>query len=109
MCRGETALIKISHRFAYGKKGLADAVPPNTAIEVELELLDFQRETDMENLTIKERQKVGNRKRQRGNWWYEREESSLAVQCYRRAIEFFDETEGGIKYPDENETEKVMI
>ncbi|KAF4528212.1 hypothetical protein B566_EDAN016833 [Ephemera danica] len=37
-----------------------------------------------------------NKKRERGNWWYQREEHSLAIQCYRKALEYLDEAEGGI-------------
>lgn len=38
-----------------------------------------------------------NKKRERGNWWYGRGENTLAVQCYRRALDYLDEVEGGIK------------
>lgn len=32
-----------------------------------------------------------NKKRERGNWWYRRGENTLAVQCYRRALDYLDE------------------
>lgn len=34
-----------------------------------------------------------NRKRERGNWWYTRGENNLAIQCYRRALDYLDEVE----------------
>lgn len=40
-----------------------------------------------------------NKKRERGNWWYVRGENALAIQCYRRALDYLDEVEGGIKDP----------
>lgn len=40
---------------------------------------------------------LSNKKRERGNWWYGRGENTLAVQCYRRALDYLDEVEGGIK------------
>lgn len=40
-----------------------------------------------------------NRKRERGNWWYGRGENTLAIQCYRRALDYLDEVEG-IKTPE---------
>jgi len=34
-----------------------------------------------------------NYKRERGNFWYDRNEYNLAIQCYRRALEYLDESE----------------
>lgn len=34
-----------------------------------------------------------NKKRERGNWWYSRGENQLAIQCYRRALDYLDEVE----------------
>ena len=99
MCKGEVATIKISPRFAYGSKGLPPKVPPNSHLIFEVELVDFETEKDLADLSVGERREIGNRKRERGNFWYGRGESSLAIQCYRRALEFLDEAEGGIQYP----------
>jgi len=46
------------------------------------------------------------RKRERGNWWYGRKENTLAIHCYRRALEYLDEAEGGIQY---NPSDKVIL
>lgn len=32
-------------------------------------------------------------KRQRGNFWYERSEFNLAIQLYRRSLEYLDDTD----------------
>lgn len=40
-----------------------------------------------------------NRKRERGNFWFERKEYNLSIQSYRRALEYLDDTEGGITEP----------
>lgn len=48
-----------------------------------------------------------NKKRKRGNWWYSRDEASLAVQCYRRALDYLDETKGGINYPQGEQEESI--
>lgn len=29
-----------------------------------------------------------NKKRERGNWWFARDEPIIAIQCYRRALDF---------------------
>lgn len=33
------------------------------------------------------------RKRERGNFWYERHEYNLAIQLYRRSLEYLDDTD----------------
>lgn len=99
MCKGEIAIIKVSPRFAYGNKGNPPKVPADARLVYDVELLDFETEKDLVALTAGERRKIGNKKRERGNWWYTRGEVSLSIQCYRRALEFLDEAEGGIQYP----------
>ena len=50
-------------------------------------------------------------KRERGNIWYARQEYSLAIQCYRRALDFLDDIEGGVSLPtsDSSENKEVRI
>ena len=108
MNKGEVSLVKVASRFGYGEKGLAPVVPANADLEYEVELLDFDAEKELENLSVTERREIGVRKRERGNWWYGRDEASLAVQCYRRALEFLDDVEGGINFPN-GEDDKVCI
>lgn len=48
-----------------------------------------------------------NKKRVRGNWWYCRGENNLAIQCYRRALNYLDEVEGGIKTISADNEEEI--
>lgn len=32
--------------------------------------------------------KIRDRKRERGNWWFSRDEPVLAIQCYRRCLDY---------------------
>lgn len=66
MCKGERAIIRISARFAYGEKGLDQLVPANTDLEHTIELLNFESEKELEELSITERRDIGNKKRERG-------------------------------------------
>lgn len=60
----------------------------------------------MEKKSYESRKEIGNKKRERGNYYFERQEYNSAIQLYRRALEYLDESEGGIKYPTgEEETE----
>ncbi|XP_032519484.2 peptidyl-prolyl cis-trans isomerase FKBP8-like [Danaus plexippus] len=117
MYRGEACLLRIAPRFAYGDSGLkpgeslglvgevdspkydGEAIGPETWLEASLKLHDWTEESEHETLPIAERMEIGIRRRCRGNWWYGRGESQLAVQLYRRALDVLDESEGGISDP----------
>jgi len=109
MNKKERCLLKIGSRLAYGEMGLPPKVPANASVMFDLELVDWQPEEEFEGLSVQARQEVGlglqlalwecdflcvfyrNKKRERGNWWYRRGENTLAVQCYRRALDYLDE------------------
>nr|XP_022921247.1 peptidyl-prolyl cis-trans isomerase FKBP8-like [Onthophagus taurus] len=101
---GEICELKIQPRLAFGAKGLPPLIPPNTTVIYEVALLSIvEEETD--NLSVADRKERGNNKRKRGNWWYGRGENMLAIQCYRRALDYLDELEGGIKDPNSSDNE----
>ena len=56
-----------------------------------MELLDFKPVDPEEPRSFEERNTVGTRKKERGNYWFNRNEFNLAIQLYRKAIEYFDE------------------
>ena len=43
------------------------------------------------DIPLDERYRIGNEKRLRGNRWYSRGDHSMAVQCYRKAVEYLDD------------------
>jgi hypothetical protein len=43
------------------------------------------------DIPLAERHRIGQEKRQRGNRWYGRGDHSMAVQCYRKAVEYLDD------------------
>ncbi|CAH1116493.1 unnamed protein product [Phaedon cochleariae] len=100
----EKCRLKIEPRFAFGKKGLPPKIPGDCTVIYDVELLYVGPEDTIEELTIQQRKIKGNKKRERGNWWYTRGENNIAIQCYRRALDYLDEVEGGITGPlSENE------
>lgn len=60
-------------------------------VTYEVELLDFHPVDPDEPRSFEERKSVGTRKKERGNYWFKRNEYNLAIQLYRKAIEYFDE------------------
>ncbi|KAJ8925653.1 hypothetical protein NQ315_009498, partial [Exocentrus adspersus] len=104
---GEKCRLKIEPRLAFGKKGLSPNIPPDAVLMYDVELVSVQPEDDIETLNIQQRKSFGNQKRERGNWWYSRGDNNIAIQCYRRALDYLDEVEGGITSISENKTNEV--
>lgn len=97
---GEKSEIKCGPRFAYGTIGLQSKnIPPEATIIYTVELVSVKEETDLEKKSYESRKEVGNKKRERGNFYFERQEYNSAIQLYRRALEYLDESEGGITTP----------
>lgn len=93
MDKGEKAEVYIASRFAYGSKGLPPSIKGDKNVIYTVELLDFAPEESPDEITIARRKIIGNRKRERGNWWFNRQEYSMAIQCYNAAIDFLDDAE----------------
>ncbi|GLH09703.1 FK506-binding protein 59 [Gryllus bimaculatus] len=104
---GEECLVEVAPRFAYGTQGRAPDIPPNSKITYRIELLSAEPEPELETIPIAERKRIGNEKRERGNWWYARQDYTFAIQCYRRALEFLDDVEGGISHLPKEEDQRL--
>ncbi|XP_054707745.1 peptidyl-prolyl cis-trans isomerase FKBP8-like [Uloborus diversus] len=89
MEKEESARVKVPAKFAYGKVGREPDVPPDSSIECEIELKDIE-PVNEDSLSVSEGLKLGNGKRIRGNYFYERGEYLAAIQCYERAAEYLD-------------------
>ncbi|CAK9833284.1 Peptidyl-prolyl cis-trans isomerase FKBP8 [Anthophora retusa] len=100
---GEVAEIEVNPRFAYGSLGKEPDIPPNATILYTVELKSSQLEKEIEILNVNQRKEIGNKKRERGNWWFTRNEPTLAIHCYRRALEFLLPIEN--RTSSQNETE----
>ncbi|XP_066592450.1 peptidyl-prolyl cis-trans isomerase FKBP8 [Prorops nasuta] len=85
---GEIAKVEVASRFAYGSLGNKPNIPSDANIIYTVELKNVEPETDIETLSVSQRKEIGNKKRENGNWWFNRDEAALAIQCYRRALEF---------------------
>lgn len=109
---GEKAEIVCKSRFAYGETGLVNEedptknIPVNATITYTLELVSTKPE-DEEEQGYEVRKKVGNKKRERGNFWFDRNEYNMAIQCYRKALQYLDEAPVGA--PDEPSLKPVDL
>lgn len=97
---GEVAEITVDARFAYGSIGLKNyendsaSVPADSTLIYEVHLLDCKSEDFSDLKSFEVRRKYGTRKKERANFWYNRNEYNTAIQLYRRALEFLDDRDG---------------
>ncbi|XP_043261869.1 peptidyl-prolyl cis-trans isomerase FKBP8-like [Colletes gigas] len=99
----EIAEIEVDPRFAYGHSGKPPSIPPDAVLTYTVELKSVELEEEIDSLSINQRKEIGNSKRERGNWWFTRNEPTLAIQCYRRALEFLVPMESRTSYQNEVE------
>ncbi|KAJ8363147.1 hypothetical protein SKAU_G00119780 [Synaphobranchus kaupii] len=84
----ETALVQADAKYAYGTVGsTAPPVPPGADLTLELRLLDVSDAPDLELLTPAERTALADRKRERGNAYYQRGDYAFAVNSYGIALQ----------------------
>ena len=93
MLESEVCELVVAPRFAYGSFGRGNDdgegdVPPDSEISYILELLSVEKGPDISNLTDEQRIALGDQKRERGNELFKREEYSLAVHSYSRALKY---------------------
>ncbi|XP_046663027.1 LOW QUALITY PROTEIN: peptidyl-prolyl cis-trans isomerase FKBP8 [Homalodisca vitripennis] len=99
----EEAEVIVGPRFAFGSEGRQPDIPPDATLRYSVTLLSSEPEPPLETLTLHQRKEIGNRKKERGNYWYSRKNHTLAIQCYRRALEFLDDH--GVLSSEENKDE----
>ncbi|NXI21156.1 FKBP8 isomerase, partial [Sterrhoptilus dennistouni] len=83
---GETALIMSDAKYCYGAQGRSPDIPPNASLTLEVELLAAQDAPDLELLSGKEKIQLANRKRERGNFFYQQADYVLAINSYDIAL-----------------------
>ena len=59
MDSGEISQVEVGPRFAYGSLGKGKEIPPEATILYTIELLEVNKETDLELVTIDERLRIG--------------------------------------------------
>nr|XP_027194321.1 peptidyl-prolyl cis-trans isomerase FKBP8-like [Dermatophagoides pteronyssinus] len=105
----------IKSRFAYGQSGNKNiGIPEDATLDCQIELLEIPNPSDnvfgqgdddeAESIANKElldeRLRFGNYKKTRGNFWFERGEYSMAIQCYKGALKYLDANNQELKLID---------
>ncbi|NP_001373781.1 FKBP prolyl isomerase 16 [Danio rerio] len=87
MKKGEIALLLADSQYTYGLLGREPDIPAWAPLLYQLQLLDFREKPDPLLLPVPDRIRIGNQKRERGNFYFQREEFSKAVQAYCMALD----------------------
>lgn len=70
-------------------------IPPNAALTLEVELLEARDAPDLELLSGKEKIGLANRKRERGNFYYQQADYVLAINSYDIALKVISSSSKG--------------
>nr|XP_020469449.1 peptidyl-prolyl cis-trans isomerase FKBP8-like [Monopterus albus] len=87
MQEGELTLLLTHSQYAYGHLGREPDIPAWAPLLYHLQLLDIREKPDPLSLPIADCIRIGNQKRERGNFHFQREEYSMAARAYCLALD----------------------
>ncbi|XP_074834291.1 peptidyl-prolyl cis-trans isomerase FKBP8 [Carettochelys insculpta] len=105
---GETALIMSDAKYCYGPQGRSPDIPPHAALTLEVQLLAAQDAPDLELLSGREKIQLANRKRERGNFYYQQADYVLAINSYDIALKAIDSS-SKVDFSPEEEAELLEV
>jgi tetratricopeptide (TPR) repeat protein len=53
--------------------------------------LHFEKAKEMSTMTWAQRRKSGQSRLRLANWWYQRKEYPIAVRCYKKALQYYND------------------
>ncbi|XP_040893461.1 FKBP prolyl isomerase 16 [Toxotes jaculatrix] len=106
MQKDEITLLMADSQYAYGLLGREPDIPAWAPLLYQLQLLDIREKPDPLTLPIADRIRIGNQKRERGNFHFQREEYSMAARAYCMALDVLttrssDGSDGGMEAEEE--------
>uniref|UniRef100_UPI0037E9646D FKBP prolyl isomerase 16 n=1 Tax=Semicossyphus pulcher TaxID=241346 RepID=UPI0037E9646D len=106
MQNGEITLLLADSQYAYGLLGREPDIPAWAPLLYQLQLLDLREKPDLFTLPVADRIRIGNQKRERGNFHFQREEYSMAARAYCMALDVLtthsrDGSDVGVKVEEE--------
>lgn len=102
----ETCEVYTEAKYAYGKLGSPPEIPTDADITYTLTLTDVKPPLDADTLSLDERIKLGDAKRERGNYYFGRNEHPPALNCYTKALELLNRPGDGAASSD---TDKLQL
>jgi FKBP-type peptidyl-prolyl cis-trans isomerase len=90
MYKNELSIVSVKPEMAYGSQGRKADIPANSRITYLFGLMHFEKQKDISQLTWAQRRKSGQSRMRLANWWYQRKEYPVAVKCYKRALEYYN-------------------
>ncbi|XP_034390343.1 peptidyl-prolyl cis-trans isomerase FKBP8 isoform X1 [Cyclopterus lumpus] len=113
MQKGEITLLLADSLYAYGLLGREPDIPAWAPLLYQLQLLDVREKPDPLTLPIADCIRIGNQKRERGNFHFQREEYSMAVRAYSMALDVLttrrDGGDCGVKAEEEEEVRDYRV
>ncbi|EUB62130.1 Peptidyl-prolyl cis-trans isomerase FKBP8 [Echinococcus granulosus] len=79
--------LKTDARFAYGDMGKMPDIPGKAKLTYHITLNECGDPPCYENMPIEERLQISNKKRERGNFYFHRNEYQYALTCYTKGVE----------------------
>ncbi|XP_037109541.1 FKBP prolyl isomerase 16 isoform X1 [Syngnathus acus] len=112
MRKGEIALLLADSQYTYGLLGREPDIPAWAAMLYQLQLLDVRDKADPLNLPLSDRIRLGNHKRERGNFHFQRDEYGKAARAYCMALDVLTtcgqaDAVGGAKEEAKEEAQEV--
>ncbi|KAM9815996.1 peptidyl-prolyl cis-trans isomerase FKBP8-like [Syngnathus typhle] len=111
MCKGEIALLLADSQYTYGLLGREPDIPACAAMLYQLQLLDVRDKANLLNLPLSDRIRLGNHKRERGNFYFQRDEYGKAARAYCMALDVLttcgQDAVGGAKEEAKEEAQEV--
>ena len=90
MYKNELAIVSIKPNLAYGSLGRKPDIPADARITYLFGLLHFEKQKEVGEMTWAQRRKMGQSRMRIANWWYSRKEHSIAVKCYKKALQYYN-------------------
>lgn len=101
MYKNELSIVSVKPEMAYGEFGRGTrsasgrieefSIPGNSRITYLFGLLHFEKAKEISSMTWAQRRKTGQSRLRLANWWYQRKEYPIAVKCYKKALEYYND------------------
>ncbi|XP_033903120.3 peptidyl-prolyl cis-trans isomerase FKBP8-like [Acipenser ruthenus] len=103
MQKDEIALLITSAKYAYGQRGRDPDIPADASLLYELQLLEVRERPSLQSLSASDCIRIGSQKRERGNYYFQREEYQDAFQSYSTALQVLSAPASAAPTPEHEE------